>query len=129
MDVKLLNGNVLAYLGDSYYEHQIRSYLINTGLTKLNDLHKQAIKYTSGKAQAKIITSLLANEVLNQEELNIYKRGRNITVKNKKHLNISEVNASNGFEALIGYLSVKDTKKAQSIIEYAITYIEETNGK
>lgn len=129
MDVNLLNGNVLAYLGDSYYEHEIRGYLVNTGKTKLNDLHKQAIKYTSGKAQAKIITSLLSHEFLTEEELNIYKRGRNIAVKNKKHLNIKEVNASNGFEALIGYLSIKDIKRAQSIIKYAITFIEETNGQ
>ena len=74
MNPKLLNGSVLTYIGDSYYEHEIRSYLVGEGLTKLNDLHQEAIKYTSGKAQAKIIKYLLEDNLLTEEEINIYKR-------------------------------------------------------
>lgn len=129
MNPDLLNGNVLTYIGDSYYEHEIRSYLVSEGLTKLNDLHQEAIKYTSGKNQAKIIKYLLDERLLTDQEIKIYKRGRNIKVENKKHLTIHEVNDSNGFEALIGYLSFKNKKRANTLISYAIEYIKRENGK
>ena len=44
-----LSGTTLAYIGDSIYEVKVREFLIEKGLTKVNDLHKNAIKYTSAK--------------------------------------------------------------------------------
>lgn len=129
MNPNLLNGNVLAYIGDSYFEHEIRSYLVNEGLTKLNDLHQEAIKYTSGKSQAIIIKYLLTEKILTEEEIKIYKRGRNIKVENKRHLTINEINDSNGFEALMGYLNLQDKKRAKTLINYAIKFIKRENGK
>lgn len=55
MDAKLYNGLTLAYIGDSAYELYIRKHLLKLGYTKVNDLHKHAIKYTSGEAQASVI--------------------------------------------------------------------------
>ncbi|HHV33720.1 MAG TPA: Mini-ribonuclease 3 [Acholeplasma sp.] len=129
MNPKLLNGSVLTYIGDSYYEHEIRSYLVGEGLTKLNDLHQEAIKYTSGKAQAKIIKYLLEDNLLTEEEINIYKRGRNITITTKKNFELNEIHDSNGFEALIGYLSLTNINRVKEIINYAIAYIKEHNGQ
>ena len=42
MEAHLLNGVALAYLGDVYYELNIRKYLLNLGITKVNDLHKKS---------------------------------------------------------------------------------------
>ena len=77
MDIKLLNGLSLAYIGDAYYELLIRNHFVLKGLTKVNDLHKNVIKYTSGLAQSKFIHYFLENNILNEEEINIFKRGRN----------------------------------------------------
>ena len=129
MNVKLLNPHVLSYIGDSYYEHQIRMYLITLGITKSNDLHKMAVKFTSGKSQALIIRHFLISDLLTQEELSVYKKGRNISGSGKRNLRLTEVHDATGFEALIGYLALKDYKRGNHIIDLAIKHIEENNGK
>ncbi|MDR2832595.1 MAG: hypothetical protein LBV67_02640, partial [Streptococcaceae bacterium] len=49
--VKQLNGIALAYIGDAIYEVYIRDYLLETGVTRPNQLHHRATKYVSAKAQ------------------------------------------------------------------------------
>lgn len=109
MVVKLLNGLSLAYMGDAYYEIIIRKHFINLGFTKVNDLHKNVIKYTSGRSQAKFIHYFLENNILTEEELNIFKRGRNSHVNSsRKNLDLKDYLDATGFEALIGYLYLND---------------------
>ena len=69
------NGLTLAYIGDAIYELKIREYLLTQNYTKVNDLHKHAIKYTSAISQAQIIDYLMQS--LTEEEIEYYKRGRN----------------------------------------------------
>lgn len=105
MNPMMCNGLTLAYIGDSYYELIIRRYLVLKGITKVNELHKNAIKYTSGEAQAKIIDYLLENNLLSDEEIAIFKKGRNSNVtQTRKHLDKADYLKATGFEALIGYL-------------------------
>ncbi|NLN50771.1 MAG: Mini-ribonuclease 3 [Acholeplasmataceae bacterium] len=129
MNANSLNGAVLAYLGDSYYEHQIRVYLINKGITNTNKLHQTATNYTSGSNQALIMSYLIKENLLSEEELAIYKRGRNISHPGRKNLKMVEYHEATGFEALIGYLALKDYKRGNHIIDLAIKHIEENNGK
>lgn len=99
------SGLTLAYIGDGYYELIVRNLLVKKGLTKVNDLHKMAIKYTSGEAQKGFIEYFLANNMLTEEEINIFKRGRNIhTSQNRKNISLADYQKATGFEALIGYL-------------------------
>lgn len=98
MNPKLLTGGDLAFIGDAYYELYIREYLLNKGITQLAKLHNECVKYVSREAQHHIITCLM-NELSN-EEMDIFKRGRNYNYKDKSE---AYINAS-GYEALIGYL-------------------------
>ena len=67
---------VLAYLGDTVYESYIREHLIRQNINrKVNNLHKLAIQYSKAKAQATIIHEL--EDELTEEEMKIFKRGRN----------------------------------------------------
>lgn len=129
MNPDLLGPAVLAYLGDSYYEHEIRTYLVNKGLTKLNDLHKRAVKFTSGKRQALIIRHFLIEDLLTEQEIRVFKRGRNISGSNKRNLKLTEIHESTGFETLIGYLSIKDQVRAKELINLAINYIKVKDDK
>lgn len=128
MNAKLLNAHVLSYIGDSYYEHQIRMYLIKTGITKSNELHKTAVKFTKGKSQALIIRHFLNNDILKEEEISIYKKGRNIGGSRKKNLKLTLAHDATGFEALIGYLSITDEIRVKELIELSINYIKGQNG-
>lgn len=97
------NGLTLAYIGDAYYELLIRKQLLDRNLTKVKDLHQNAIKYTSSVNQAKAAKSLLKG-FYTEEEITIYKRGRNQNSSHKpKNADIATYNTSTGFEAVIGY--------------------------
>lgn len=120
MDYNLLSGADLAFIGDAYFELYIRNYVLHKGVTKLNKLHNECVKYVSRDSQYKIISNLI-NE-LSEEELNIFKRGRNYDYKTK---NVEYINAS-GFEALIGYLYLKkEEDRLLYIIRKAIEIIEQ----
>ena len=123
----LNNGESLAYLGDAIYELRIRQYVLAKGIQDVNKLHKEAVKYTSGEAQAKIVLEYLKRELLSEEELSYYKRGRNSRhSKNRRNIKVSEYKMATGFEALIGYLAMNNNQsRIDVLIEEAIRIIEE----
>jgi ribonuclease-3 family protein len=119
------NGLTLAYLGDAIWEIRIREYLMSKGLTKVNDLHKTAIKYTSATGEALAAEALLAGE-LSEAETEIFKRGRNAESTHKpKSVDLGTYHKATGFEALIGNLYLeKQTGRLDVIVTSAIQSIE-----
>lgn len=122
MDYKQCNGLTLAYMGDAVYELYIRDYVISLGYGHVNDLHKRVIQFTSGSAQAALMHYLLEIEFLTEEELNIFKRGRNSHIKtSRKNLSIQDYMDATGFEAFIGYLYLtKNIDRLMEIIQIAV---------
>ncbi len=105
MDVKSINVLSLAYLGDAVYEVYVREYLIKRGIAKVEDLQKEAINFVSAKGQNKILDYLVDNNILNDDEIDIVKRGRNYKRESHpKNTDIVTYKMSTGFETLIGYL-------------------------
>ena len=123
MNANLMNGLSLAYIGDAYYEIMVRDYLLNKGLTKVNELHKEAIKYTSGLSQAKFIDLFLENNILTKEEIEIYKKGRNSATSHRKNLSGAEYQKATGFEALIGFLYIeKNNNRLEELFRIIIEH-------
>jgi ribonuclease III family protein len=122
MDVTL-NGLTLAYIGDSYYELKIRMYLIEQKMTNVNDLHKQAIRFTSGLAQAKIMNYLNDQNLLSETEIDLFKRGRNVSGPGRKNIDAKTYHLATGFESLIGGLYLTSKERADQLIDLAIAYI------
>lgn len=105
MQANMYNGLCLAYIGDSIYEMYIRKYVLSLGYTKVKDLHKKVTEFTCGESQALAMYYLLNENFLSEEEISIYKRGRNSHVNsNRKNIDIKTYLDATGFEALIGYL-------------------------
>ena len=123
------NVLTLAYLGDSIYETYIRTYLINKGISKVNSLQKEAIKFVSAKAQCSYITEMIENNFLTEEELNVFKRARNHkTNSHPKNTDIITYKYATGFEAIIGDLYLKNKKeRIVEIINYVIGVYEKNN--
>ena len=116
---------VLAYLGDTVYESYIREHLIRQNMNrKVNNLHKLAIQYSKAKAQATIIHEI-ENE-LTEEEMKIFKRGRNQKSHTApKNADIIDYKHATGFEALIGYLHLNnESDRLNYIISKGIDIIE-----
>ena len=116
---------VLAYLGDTVYESYIREHLIRQNINrKVNNLHKLAIQYSKANAQATIIHEL--EDELTEEEMKIFKRGRNQKSHTApKNADIIDYKYATGFEALIGYLYLsEDKERLEYIVKKGIEIIE-----
>ena len=125
-DVNLINGIALAFEGDAVYSMYIRRHLIFQGLTKPNQLHREATKYVSAKAQANLISLMLEEGFLTEKEEDIYKRGRNANSHTKaKNTDIVTYRMSTGFEAVMGYLHMtEDIERLEELIDWCIRKIE-----
>ena len=123
----LNNGESLAYLGDSVYEVLVRNYLLKKGITDVNRLHKEAILYTSGEAQAKIIDKLINDNILTEEEIYYYKRGRNSNhSQNGRKIKLHDYIKATGFEAMIGYLYLESKlDRIEELFSFVKKYVEE----
>lgn len=96
----------LAYIGDCVYELAIRTTLISKGATSVEKLNKRANNLAKAVTQAKIIVNIL--DKLSEEEIAVYKRGRNAKVNTPaKSATLSEYHKATGFEALIGWLYLR----------------------
>ena len=129
MNVDNINVLALAYLGDAIYEERVREYLIRSGISLVDDLQKETIRYVSARNQAKIISYLINTKYLTDREINIVKRGRNYK-KNRhpRHTDIITYKLSTGFETLIGYLYLNNEKKrVEEIIAYILGVPYEEN--
>lgn len=105
MNVNTLNVLSLAYIGDAIYEVYIRKYLIESGIVKVDELQKQAIKYVSAKNQALYLKQLLEKDFFKEEEKQIINRARNHKGnRHPKNTDILTYKHSTGLEAIIGYL-------------------------
>ncbi len=120
MKPELINPLALAYLGDGVFEVYVREYLIvEKAITKPDLLQKNAIRFVSAKAQAAFMKYAIENEYVSEEEIRIYKRGRNAkSSRVMKNTSVITHNQSSGFEALIGHLYLlKDEKRIEEIFE------------
>ena len=131
MNANSYNGLSLAYIGDAIFELYIRKYVLSLGYTKVNDLHKQVIKYTSGEGQSYFIHKFLELNILNDEEIMIFKRGRNSHVNSsRKNLELKDYLDATGFEALMGFLYLDDkTERLEKLINLCIRLRGEKDEK
>lgn len=106
-DIRTYSPLTLAYIGDAVFELVVRSILVERKNAQPEKLHKAATKVVKAGTQALLIEAL--KEELTEEELAVYKRGRNAkAVTRAKNATMSEYRRATGFEALMGYLYLKD---------------------
>ena len=93
----------LAHIGDGVYELLVRTMLCTQGHAAVGELHRLTVSYVKAPAQAKAMEKLLPR--LSEEELALYKRGRNAHVHGVPHgASVGEYHAATGLEALFGWL-------------------------
>lgn len=106
-DLRTYSPLTLAYIGDAIYELVIRTLLVKHGNAQTNWLHKKASSLVKASAQAEMIEKLLP--VLTEEEEAVYRRGRNAkSYTMAKNATMSDYRKATGFEALMGYLYLKE---------------------
>lgn len=100
---KQLSPLNLAFIGDCVYEMLVRETLVCNANRPVNDLHRESVKFVSAKAQTEAFVKI--ENVLSDEELAQFKRGRNAKVGHSpKSATDAEYHTATGVEALFGYL-------------------------
>ncbi|MCV2231658.1 Mini-ribonuclease 3 [Paracholeplasma manati] len=125
MEAHLINGVALAYIGDAYYELRIRKHLLSLGITKVNELHKSAIKFTAGAVQATLMDAFIERELLTETEISYFKKGRNASGPGRKNIDMATYHKSTGFESMMGYLYLTDIARCDALIDQAIQILTE----
>lgn len=106
-DLRTYSPLTLAYIGDGVFEIIIRTILVKKGNCPVNQLHKRASSLVKAGSQSKMMEIL--EPFLTEEELAVYKRGRNAhSPTMAKHATMADYRRATGFEALMGYLYLKE---------------------
>ena len=126
-DARQLNPLVLAYIGDSVYDLFIRTYLIsNNRNMNVNHINIKAVSFVKAHSQSSLIRELI--DQLTDEEILIFKRGRNAkSGTTPKNADVVEYRAATGFEALLGYLYLKEDNNRLNFILNKVIEIREGN--
>lgn len=106
---RLITTNLLplAFVGDSVHTLFVRHFVLNQSTGKMENYHSQSAKYCKAGTQAKVVKALLP--LLNEQEQNIVRRGRNAKPKHQAKNSSSEDYAyATAFEILVGYLYLND---------------------
>ena len=124
MDSKICGARLpsvaaLAYLGDARHALFVRRMLVGRGLTKSADLNREALKYVTAEAQARMYEKI-ANE-LNADEADVFRRAANSTHLNKpKHASGRDYRYATGFEAVLGMLYfISDNERLDLLLKIA----------
>lgn len=110
MNVNLLSPSTLAFVGDAYYGLLVREILSETNRPS-GVLHSESVKLVKAGAQAQAFKAIEPH--LTEDELSVYKRGRNAHVNSvPKNASVGEYHSATGVETLFGYLhlSGNDTR-------------------
>lgn len=84
----------------------IRTILVKKANCPVNRLHKKASSLVKASAQSGMMEIL--EPLLTEEEKSVYRRGRNALRYHAKHATMADYRRATGFEALMGYLYLKE---------------------
>lgn len=106
IDAQAYSPLTLAYIGDDAYDLVIRTYLLSRGNMPVNKINKMANALVKAETQSSMMDVI--EPLLDEEELAVYKRGRNAKSNTKaKNATVADYRRATGFEALMGYLYLK----------------------
>lgn len=102
-DVNGISMLGLAHVGDSVYELLTRTLLCAQGHSSVTELHKLTVARVNAPAQAKAAEKIIP--LLDEEELAVYRRGKNCKVNSVPNkASIGQYHSATGLEALFGWL-------------------------
>lgn len=119
-EARVLNPQVLAFVGDGVYSLYIRHKIVLENNLKGKVLHDEVTNFVKAKGQSNFIDKLLP--VLNETEMSVFKRARNHkTLSQSKNSSIIDYKRATGLEAVLGYLYlIGNEKRLNEILSFSI---------
>ena len=128
-DIRTYSPLALAYIGDCVFDLFIRTMIVSKGNAPVHKYHQRASAVVNAHAQADMITAL--EPELTEEELSVYKRGKNSKPATMaKNATAREYKTATGMEALWGYLYLTGQyKRLIDLVKKCLWLWEEKNGE
>ena len=124
LDVERISTLGLAHVGDGVYELLTRTLLCQQGHTDVKELHRLTVARVRAEAQAQAVEKILP--LLTEDELAIFRRGRNAHVHSVPHnATVADYHAATGLETLFGWLYLRGQRTR---IDELFTAITEDEG-
>ena len=102
MQARQENPLALAFVGDTVFDLYVRTSVLEKEVNS-HKLHVMSVKHVSASAQAAAF--LRIEPLLTEDELYIYRRGRNTKPTTvPKNAPVKDYRSATGLEALVGYL-------------------------
>ena len=122
--VDTLSPLTLAFTGDAVFSLFVREMLVCDANRPVGKLHKLSVNWVKAEAQSKGMRAILP--LLTEKETEVFKRGRNAhTSHTPKNQSGCDYHYATGFEALVGYLYLKDeTQRLNELLNEVIQAIE-----
>ncbi len=118
----------LAFIGDSVFDLFARTYVLSQGNISVDKMNAKARRIVNAKAQSRMYHRI--EELLDEEELGVLKRGRNANSHTMaKNQTVADYRHATGLEALFGYLYLKgETKRLNELFLICLEDSENNNG-
>ena len=118
-ELRAISAIGLAHMGDAVYETLVRTWLCVHGKATGKELHRATIALVCAQKQAELAQRVLPQ--MTEEELAVYKRGRNANVhampRSATH---AQYHAATGLECLMGWLYLRGDKERAEQLFHAM---------
>ena len=109
-ELRAISAIGLAHMGDAVYETLVRTWLCVHGKATGKELHRATIALVCAQKQVELAQRVLPQ--LTEEELAVYKRGRNANVHAMpRSATPAQYHAATGLECLMGWLYLRGDKE------------------
>ena len=109
-ELRAISAIGLAHMGDAVSEPLVRTWLCVHGKATGKELHRATIALVCAQKQAELAQRVLPQ--LTEEELAVYKRGRNANVHAMpRSATPAQYHAATGLECLMGWLYLQGSKE------------------
>lgn len=115
MEIKELSGNSLSFLGDAIYTLKVREYFLNHHYQSPKKLQILTNSFNSAKGQTETFNYLKEMNYFNDDELDIFKRGRNDIHHIPKNGDLYTYETASGLEAIVGYLYITNKERMDDL--------------
>lgn len=117
MNIKEMSANSLSFIGDAVFTLRVREFFISNKYQSSKSLQKLCNGYNCAKGQTKVFNRLNESNFFTQDELDVYKRGRNHISHIPKNGDRLTYECASGLEAITGYLYLTDKKRLEVFFE------------
>ena len=118
-ELRAISAIGLAHMGDAVYETLVRTWLCVHGKATGKELHRTTIALVCAQKQAELAQRVLPH--LTEEELAVYKRGRNANVHAMpRSATPAQYHAATGLECLMGWLYLRGDKERAEQLFHAM---------